>query len=155
MLTAPPAASWRTRTNGSISPRATAASTVKLLFRVCFCFFPTALLLKMKFNSFDSSYWFRCGDAFLERATIGHRSIRRPPIGEEMRHKPVHGRRHSLSNLMHVCESCCQHVGRKSQKIIFKAAGDSGSPGSCASLKHSNKMLWKMDLRLHTSAGTA
>lgn len=81
-------------------------------------------------------------------------SIRRSLIDEEMRHKPVHGRRQSLSNLMHVCESCCQHVGRKSQKIIFKAAGDSGSPGSCASLKHSNEMVWKMDLRLLTSAGT-
>lgn len=62
-------------------------------------------------------------------------------MDEEMRHKPVHGRRQSLSNLMHVCESCRQHVGRKSQKIIFKAPGDRGSPGSCASLKHSYKMV--------------
>lgn len=69
-------------------------------------------------------------------------------------HKPVDSWRESLSNLMHVCESRRQHVGRKSQKITFKAARDRSSPRSCASLKHSNKMVWNMDLLLHTSVGT-
>lgn len=50
-----------------------------------------------------------------------------------------------------VCESRCQHVGREKSE---NNTGDGGSPRSCASLKHGNKIGLKMHLLLYTSAGT-